>query len=272
MSTPNQALAFIKDIAANKELSRTYNTMPEVFVDQVRQGYEKHYLDAAMVSDAAYSGKGTSTQDYFRIELRDCLITNEQISFKLKFSGRMNYKTGKMTALRAGGQQQPNEDWLKGFISNRVAITPEDVEAGLITQEDFNLLSEYAAWWVAVVEEKGENAPYKLYAKNRLWLVASNDAYKFQFQFELRNNPAPGVNDIPVVLGITDIEWANAHFSNTTPGVGVARIGIASGVNKGAKQAVPQHTRSFTPKVQLEPEEAEVNTVPSANRSGLDGL
>lgn len=259
--TENHALTFIAEICSNQELIATAQSIPEKFVQQVRDGYTSFFVNTELTSDAAFNRSGTGTNNFLRIELRDCTVQGEdEVSFKLKLSGIMNNKNGALTNMKPGGTMSEGESWLKGFISNRVAISQTDVEDGLLTQSDFDLLKKYAAWWEGIVTTEGSSAPYKKYSKNRLWLAASNKEFIFTFLMETRNNPTPQPGDLPVVIGIKDMSWSNAHFTNTTPSIGIGRIGKAGGVGRSNNVTLPAISRSFAPKVL--PEDDEVGTAP----------
>lgn len=265
----NPALDFIKDICSDQELIATAQSIPEPFVQQVRDGYTAFFVNTDLTSDAAFNRSGTGTNNFLRIELRDCTVQGEdEVSFKLKLSGIMNSKNGSLVNMKPGGTMSEGEGWIKGFISNRVAISQEDVEDGLLTQNDFDLLKKYAAWWEGIVTTEGSSAPYKKYSKNRLWLAASNAEFIFTFLMETRNNPTPKEDDLPVVIGMRDMSWSNAHFTNTTPSIGIGRIGKAGGVARASDVTLPAISRSFAPKVLPEDDEAATTTAPTAPVAG----
>lgn len=248
MENTNKALDFVRTVCTTPELAATAQSIPEVFIEQVRKGYTEFFVNTDLVSDAAFTRSGDNN-NYLRIELRDCIVQGpDEISFKLKLSGIMNYANGQLTNMKPGGTMGQGEGWIKGFISNRVAISQEDVDAGLLSQQCFDLLKKYAAWWEGVVTTEGTSAPYKKYARNRLWLAASNEQFLFTFQMEERNNPTPRPGDLAVVVGLTDMTWKCAHFTNTAPSLSIGRIGVAGGVGRGNGVNVPPVSRAFSPR------------------------
>jgi len=239
----NQAAQFIVELYNDAELDYVYANLPEVFIDQVREGKSKFELDKDLVSDSTYSNRARSESDYFRIVIEDPnLSINEAgevdaIFFKLKLSGVMNFKSGQMILATKGKTElEDDEDWIGGFRSPLLALTKEDVAAELITEAHFIALTKYAKHWQKVCDEEGRDAMYsKSHSRERLWLTADNEDFLFQFQMVLRTNP----KDDTQAIGISEIEWSNATLIGFGTQATPQRIGKAAAQRKGKGVNIP---------------------------------
>lgn len=243
--TTNPAAQFL--ISFNDVAPDSYLEIPDLLIERIQRGAAKFYLTADDISDTSYSGKSQTDQDIFRIEIHDA-STNEEgtkVKFKVRLRGILNINTGEMRPHKAGSSMTEGEGWLHGYNSTYVELSKEQVEEGIISQDDFNMLVKYALWWEGIVAEEGDRAPYsKAHVRQRLYITAANADFLFLFDLEDRGNPE--VEDAHVI-GINNLEWDNAHLIDYTPGSAVGSIGKAKSVTKGGKVSLPTPSRRVVP-------------------------
>jgi hypothetical protein len=206
--TASAAEQFIADLYSDSALQEALYSIPELFINQAREGYDKFFVDTTAMSRRAYMREDGSC-DLFRVVLEDpILYDNSTVSVKVRFSGIMD-GNGEMVPHRAGATLQPGQKRLGGFRSTPVVFSPASVEEGLISQADLDTLVAYAEMWEDMIADFGESAMYTTERANkRLWIVADNADGLVTFDMTLRQNPSTK----KPVIGIENVAWDNCSF------------------------------------------------------------
>lgn len=221
---------FIAYLYSDESLHEALFTIPEVFVQQGRDAAESFFVDNTLMSRRAYAREDGS-HDLLRIVLEEPKLTEDGVIVKFRLSGVMDTNTGELRAHGANNQMADTETWLRGFRSTNVLFSPESVEAGLISEQDYAALENYADMWAEICEEEGtSDAMYTSEnARKRLWLVATNEDGLLTFDMELRQNPNNGDS----VVGITNIAFSDLHI-------------IGSGVTQAPSELVKSSGVSYS--------------------------
>lgn len=247
MATLNQAQSFLLDLhaqaQADAELAKAYESIPEMFIQQAREGFSMAYINAEHVTNIRYSN--TPNSDFFRVVIQDCLNEANGISFKVSLQGIHDAKRNMIATDR--NKSKPNiaagEGYVRNFSSQRILLTQSDIDAGILTADCFEQLKDYTNWWESI-SEKGPNMQYNAklgYSKIRRYLVAKNEAYFIGFQMEVRTSQQENRSQL-YTIGIKDIQWSNVFVADK-PGLGYAKVGQAG--DMGAKTPVEITDRTF---------------------------
>lgn len=248
MTTLNQAQSFLLDLHAqaqsDAELAKAYETIPEMFIQQARDGFSMPFINAEHVTNIRYSN--TPNKDFFRVVIQDCMNEANGISFKIALQGIHDAKRNMIATDRNKSKPDASkgEAYVRNFSSQRILLTQSDIDNGILTANCFEELKGYTDWWEGITSKVGPNKQYdaKLgYSKIRRYLVAKNEAYFIGFQMEVRTNQQENRNQL-YTIGIKDIQWSNVFVADK-PGLGYAKVGQAGDL--GVKTPVEITDRTF---------------------------
>jgi hypothetical protein len=199
---------FISELYQDPEMQTVLLTIPEVFIEQAREGYDSFFIDTELMSRSQYT-RETGECDLFRVVLEDpILYANGAVAVKLRLNGIID-ADGNMVPHKAGATLQPGQSRLSGFRSTPVVFDNNSVADGVITAQDLEVLQAYAEMWEQEVEDFGESTMYTTEKANkRLWLVATNADGLVTFDMTLRLNPKTK----KPVIGIQNVLWDNCAF------------------------------------------------------------
>lgn len=244
-------------------LKQVYPVLPEIFVNQAKDGYNKFYLDKYLVSNAQYTGleRGeNSPTDYFRLTIIDPEIVDENtLQLKIQLSALIN-RTNGVIKLFKKEYEPPTEDetWLPGFYSPLIIFTRDD-----LSERDFNNLVDYAILWKAHNKDlkKGETSPFFISAKKngglsnkKLFFAAANEDFSMKFLMCLRKS-----NEGVYTIGMTDISLENVMV-------------IGADTSQRAVEAKAEDVKLSKKKVELElPTRVAKSTTSSTSAKNLFG-
>lgn len=225
---------FISSLADETEV---LELIPEVFIDQARAAASAFYVDESLLSRSQYQTEDGS-HDLIRIVLEDPKDHGEGlVSVKIRLSGRMDPDTGDLVPMNNRGTSDDSAEWIKGFRSGRIGFSPDSVEAGIISESDYNNIVRYAQLWEEITEAEGPNSMYtKEHAKKRLWFTASDEDALLTFEMETRTNP----NNEETAIGITNVAFRNLEVIGIGTAQAPADLSLASNVKTGkSKLSIP---------------------------------
>lgn len=254
-----------------------YNTIPECFMQQATQNYDSFCVDAGLISNKEFSNPADDP-DYVRIniispkrileehfnEKGDVIEEVQGVTIVLQLN--MLYDKETLQLVKFG--KNPDETrfaYTNGYRSLPIKITPEHVALGLLSQDDYDNLVEYAKTWESIEAESGDRAMYtEANARKRLWLAAGSLEFLLCFNMTTRINPQKGTT----TLGIQDISWAHAKVRGYGAGSRPVEATIATHpVKLGSKKVVlPKRGVSTTT------EDAPFDTSASASSNNGKGL
>ena len=245
-TTPNAYQSFLLDLykkgESDQNYAKAYNSIPDMFIEQARQGYDMAFLNASHVSNVRYATASTNT-DFFRVVIQDPRHEVEGISCKIVLQGFHDSKMEMIASsrVRPRPDKAKGESYLRNFSSQVVGFSQRSVDAGSITQEEYADLLEYTAWWEGVEREFGNNATFnkKEFSRIRRYLVAKNAAFFIGFGLEERQNTSDRPTDMPITIGTHSIVWSNV-FIDSRPGLPYQTVGAADSAGKTAPAPIAE--------------------------------
>lgn len=206
---------FVANLFADPDLQDCLRGIPEAFISQARDAYDSFYVDTELMSRSQYT-KEDGSADLVRIVLEDPFYDEDtdSVSIKVRLSAIMN-ADGSLEPHRTGSTLKPGQAYVKGMRSLPVKFDATSVQAGVLSQEDFDALVDYALLWEEYEANYGKSCFYTAqYANKRLWVVAANPDGIVTFDMCIRLNPQ---NNTPTV-GIQNVAWSDCKLIGTTTG------------------------------------------------------
>lgn len=251
-TTPNAYQSFLLSLyekgKTDQSFAKAYNSIPDMFIEQARQGYDMAFLNASHVSNARYAS-GVDN-DLFRVVIQDPRSEADGISCKIVLQGfhDSNMNMIASTRVKSRPDKAKGEGYVRNFSSQLIGLSQRSVDAGTLTQDEYNDLLEYTTWWEGVQREHGQNAPYYKdlgFSRIRRYLVAKNSAFFIGFQLEERANTSDRPTDMPITIGTHSIVWSNV-FIDSRPGLPYQTVGNADSAGKTAPAPIVEGYHSIT--------------------------
>lgn len=245
-NTPNAYQSFLVDLYAKGQsepnYAKAFNSIPWMFIQQAHDGYNMAFLNASHVSNVRYA-EGADN-DLFRVVIQDPRTEAEGISCKIVLQGFHDANMEMIPASRVKPRpdKAKGEAYVRNFSSRVIGLSQRSVDAGTLSQEDYNDLLEYTAWWEGVQREHGANAPYSKdlgFSRMRRYLVAKNNAFFIGFGLEERQNTSDRPTDMPITIGTHSLVWSNV-FVDSRPGLPYQTVGSAVSAGKGAPAPIAE--------------------------------
>ena len=154
MTTLNQAQSFLLDLHAqaqsDAELGKAYESIPEMFIQQARDGYSMPFINAEHVTNIRYSNN--PNKDFFRVVIQDCMNEANGISVKIALQGIYDAKRNMIATDRNKSRPDTTkgEAYVRNFSSQRILLTQSDIDGGILSQDCFEQLKDYTNWWESI--------------------------------------------------------------------------------------------------------------------------
>jgi hypothetical protein len=194
----NQAKELHPLVQEKMEFLGQFSNIPAFIRKQALEGYEQFYIDSELFP-------------FLRVVIEDPKLYGEGVSVVIRISGIMGEEDKELVMpVRGQTELSPGTCRMNGFRSNPILILPKHVEAGLLTETQFEGLINYAKEWAGIIEEYGPRAAYenKNYTRFRSYLMAKSNESYLVFNIVARNNPNTG----ELVPGIENLCWMNLNF------------------------------------------------------------